>query len=168
MGCRGVHFALTEEQANRLKSVEGDDELVLSIVQDDIEEAWDAAHLCESDKAWDAIHRCLTGGTLDPDAGSYPLNLCILGGKQLHSGDHYIVSFVSVDQVRDVARGLESITQEWFRNQYFSMDPQTYGSPEAPWGEEYFEYTWSNFEDIRTFYRRAAADGRAVIFSVDQ
>jgi hypothetical protein len=66
MGCRGVLFAITEDQARRLRAARGGDAAVLSIVQDEIEEAWDQAHLCQTDKAWDAIHRCLTDGTLVP------------------------------------------------------------------------------------------------------
>ena|SRR5215475_1789966 len=89
MACRGVLFAITEEQAQLLQAARGDDRRVLSIVQDEIEDAWDEAHLCQTDKAWDAIHRCLGDGTLRWTGGDAargcagePLAMCILCGEQ--------------------------------------------------------------------------------------
>src|SRR5205807_3702890 len=76
MACRGVLFAITNEQAEELRAARGDDSTILSIVQDEIEEAWDEEHLCQTDKAWDAIHRCLADGTLGN--GNNVLSLCIL------------------------------------------------------------------------------------------
>jgi hypothetical protein len=63
MSARGVHFAVTAEQLAQMLDAVGDDDRVVSIVED-IEEAWDEDFLAESDKAWDAIHRCLTDGHL--------------------------------------------------------------------------------------------------------
>jgi len=34
--------------------------------------------------------------------------------------------------------------------------------------EEDFEYTWQWFQSLRKFWLRAAAEGRFVLFSVDQ
>ena len=62
MGCLGVHFAITLEDAQRVTS-QPDDDSLLEVVHD-IKERWDEAWLQDSDKAWDAIHRCLTDGTL--------------------------------------------------------------------------------------------------------
>jgi hypothetical protein len=165
MACRGVHFAITEETSQHLKRAVGDDEQVLRIVQDEIEEAWDEEHLCQSDKAWDAIHRCLTNGTLNIDQDSHPLSLCILGGEQLHKGDSYIVSMVSPGEVKQVAAALQPLKKDWFRTRYFAIDPKDYG---PNFDEQDFEYTWDYFEGVRDFYQKAAVEGRWVIFSVDQ
>jgi hypothetical protein len=59
MACRGVHFSITEDVAERLLWAKDDQELVAIV--EEIEEEWDAAH--ETDKAWDALHRCLSNGT---------------------------------------------------------------------------------------------------------
>jgi hypothetical protein len=40
MGCRGVHFAITKNDVDRLLAAPGDD-AVLEIIQDDIEERWE-------------------------------------------------------------------------------------------------------------------------------
>jgi hypothetical protein len=94
MACRGVHFAITDSDAERLLTAPSD-HAVLGIIQDEIEERWDEDWLYQSDKAWDAIHRCLTDGTLDPGGGSYPLRLAVLNGRKLHTGENYIVSLVT-------------------------------------------------------------------------
>jgi hypothetical protein len=156
MGCRGVLFAITKEEAERLRSARGNDADVLSIVQDEIEEAWDESFLCETDKAWDAIHRCLTNRKLSFDQSEFPRNLCILGGEQLHAGGDYIISLLTPAQVKEVADALQ---------QYLKIDQQEYG---FTFGEEDFDYTWDYFERVRDFYLKAASENRWTIFTVDQ
>jgi hypothetical protein len=132
---------------------------------EEIEEAWDREFLVQSDKAWDAIHRCLTDGSLLYVSGRYPLNHCICGGRQLHQGEGYTVSFVSTDQVKDIAAALAKVIKTWMRRRYSQIDPDEYNYVQM--GDEDFNYTWENFVDVRRFYRRAAEAGRAVIFTVD-
>jgi Domain of unknown function (DUF1877) len=163
MSSRGVHFAVTPAQARALVAAKSDRELMTLIEQ--IEEAWERPFVVESDKAWDAIHRCLTDGSLLYVSGEYPLNLCICGGRQLHRGRDYTVSFVSARQVKDVADALNKVTRAWMRRRYSLIDPEEYDEVEM--GEEDFSYTWENFLEVRRFYRRAAEAGRAVIFTVD-
>jgi hypothetical protein len=134
------------------------------VLVDEIEEAWQEPFVVESDKAWDAIHRCLTDGSLLYVSGEYPLNLCICGGRQLHIGPDYTVSFVSARQVKDVAEVLDKITKAWMRKRYSLLDPE---ECDFELGDEDFQYTWDNFLDVRRFYRQAARAGRAVIFTAD-
>lgn len=163
MAGRGVHFAVTQEQESRLLEAE-DDEEVMEIIEE-IEEAWDKGFLEETDKAWDAIHRSLTDGTLSFTNGLYPLTRCILGGRQLYKGEDYIVSFVTRDEVRDVAQAMAFIDKDWLRDRYFKIDPYDYG---VQFSEEDFEYTWDWFEPLRSFFQRATDNNRSVIFTVDQ
>ncbi|MGL4422178.1 MAG: YfbM family protein, partial [Gemmataceae bacterium] len=130
-----------------------------------IEEAWEEQFVVESDKAWDAIHRCLTDGSLLYESGEYPLNHCICGGRQLHRGKNYTVSFVTADQVKEVAGALSKVTKTGMRKRYERIDPAEYNEVEM--GEEDFTYIWENFMDVRRFYKKAAAADRAVIFTVD-
>jgi Domain of unknown function (DUF1877) len=51
------------------------------------------------------------------------------------------------------------------RSKYDAIDPADYG---LPLSEEDFEYTWSNFVDLRAFFQKAAKHNRAVVFSADQ
>jgi hypothetical protein len=163
MACRGVLFSISQKQAEQLRAARGDDASVLGIVQDEIEQAWDEAHLCETDKAWDAIHRALGDGTLE--SGEAPLNLCILGGEQLHEGDEYIISLLTPEQVSRVCEALRPFDKLKFRTRYFKIDPAEYG---ASLDEQDFEYTWEYFQSVHEFYKKAAAEGRWSIFTVDQ
>ena len=105
MSARGVHFAITSALAESLLAAKSDRKLMPLIEQ--IEETWEKPFVVESDKAWDAIHRCLTDGSLLYVGGEYPLNHCICGGRQLHRGRDYTVSFVTEQQVKDVAEALD-------------------------------------------------------------
>ena len=167
MGCLGVHFALDDPAVRALKSFTDEAER-LDWLKEDLEEEYFANQrewLAETDKAWDAIHRSLTDGELTWDNGSYPANHVILGGELLYSGDDYIVSLKSPEQVRDISAVLQNITEARFREAYFRIDPRSYG---CPVNEQDFEYTWDWFEGLREFYQRAAAAGRHVLFTADQ
>lgn len=164
MGCRGVHFAIDEATANKLLNAADDEELV-EIVTEEIEEAWDEEHLVETDKAWDALHRCLSNGTLDPEQGTPPLNLCFFGGQILNRSPDYFVVLLEPHQVRDVASALGSITREWLRQRYFSLDFIDYQGEKS---EEDFLYSWDSFQALPGFFRTAAQGRRYVIFTVDQ
>jgi uncharacterized protein DUF1877 len=164
MAARGVHFAITSDQQTSVLAASDDDQLMEVIEQ--IEEAWDKDYLAESDKAWDAIHRCLTDGSLLYESGEYPLNHVICGGRQLHQGEDYVVSLVTPEQVRDVSAAMAPLTEDWMRERYFSLlKPDSY---DGEIGDEDFRYAWTSFESVRDLYRKAAASGRAVIFTVDQ
>lgn len=163
MSCRGVHFAITPEQAAALAGAPNDE--VLRAMIDELEELWDVDNVAETDKAWDAIHRCLTDGQLGHGNGAFPLSHCILGPRQLHRGDDYLVSLVLPDEVAEVARALELATPDWMSARYDRVVPADY-APE--YGPEDRAYTLANLEDVRALYRKAAARGRAVVFTVDQ
>jgi hypothetical protein len=157
----GVHFALSTQDEARLLAAAGDDDAVIAIVEQ-IEEH--PGLYCDSDKAWDALHRCLTDGKLEYGGGTYPLRAAVLGGRQLVEEAEYTVSYVSVEQVRDVAEALSVIEEDWLRRRYGTLGATDYA---GPMDEDDFEYTWDALEDIREFFAVAAEAGQAVIFTVD-
>lgn len=159
----GVHFALTVEEEAGLLAAVGDDTAVMDLVEQ-IEERCDTAHLCESDKAWDAIHRCLTDGRLEYANGTYPLNVTVLGGRQLIEGEDYTVSYATAGQVRDIAAELAVIEEPWLRRRYDALAGTDYAGPHD---EDDFDDTWSGLQDLQEFFASAAGAGRAVIFTVD-
>jgi hypothetical protein len=165
MACLGVHFALTEAQSKKLLSVVSDksDDDVLAVVEE-IEESWDEEFAQETDKAWDAIHRCFSDGTLDLEAGEYPLKMCIFGGRQLcFSGEYYVV-YSTPDEVKDVARALKLVTEDWIKERYWALGPDY----DEEKNDEDFDYTWENVCGLTDFFEKAARAGRAVIFTVSQ
>ena len=155
----GVHYAVTAKQERALLAADGDS--AVSELLEDLEESWsDDALTVDTDKAWDAIHRCLGDGTLDPDGADYPLSHAVLGGRHLH--EEYHVVYISTAEAGDVAAALLDVDRSWLRRRFDSINDSAYpGSRD----DADFEYTWANFVDVRAFYQRAAAAGRAVIFT---
>lgn len=167
MSCLGVHFALTREEAAHLRSLT-DEQARVEHLLEVIEQAYFGEHpdlKAESDKSWDAMHRALADGQLTRDGGEYPLGHVVLGGEPLHSESDYIISLKTPQQVRDIAAALPAITEAEFRRRYFAIDAESYGYPLS---EEDLGSTWEWFQGVRELYRRAAAEGRFVLFTADQ
>ena len=171
MGRLGIHLALNEEQAAAFLHA-ADDEALSELLEELEEDEESDQPGVPTDKAWDAIHRCLSDGTLGYGAGPYPLNLAVLGGRQLYKGDNWIMAYVSPEEVRDVAAALSGIDQRDLWERYDRMDWDDYACPVDAAGkprvEEDFQYTWSNFCAMRDFYAEAARQGLSVLFTADQ
>jgi hypothetical protein len=162
MGCLGVLFALTRKQLERLLEANSDDQVKKQVR--DMSEKGCYDFLVDTDKSWDAIHRCLSDGTLDFEGGTYPLNHCILAGKQLHEGKNYIVSFKRPDEVRDIAAALKKVTEPWFRERYFALTKTDF--PQEICLDDEWDYTLHYLKHITEFYQQATMTERAVIFKV--
>jgi len=147
MSCRGVYFALTNEQADQLSQAARDSEVINCIEQ--IEKNWDRDWVFETDKAWDAIHRTLTDGNLGYANGEYPLNQVVLGELQLHEGEEYVVSVIPASKMKDIADALEKISEPLFRKRYLKINRSTY---DGVISEEDFSYTWGNFQGLPEFF----------------
>src|SRR2546423_1152089 len=102
MAGRGVHFALSASERDRLASVQTSNDDVLELVGE-IEERWNKRWVFETDKAWNALHRCFTDGTLRYEGGRRPLKLAFLGGTPIYGGDDYIVCALMAEEVASVA-----------------------------------------------------------------
>lgn len=181
MGCLGVHIALTDEQRANFLKLDNDNDRIAYLTEE-VEEAWDEPHFLETDKAWDAIHRCLSdfppdtpefypqeGVTrafaLPENHGTYPLKVCVLGGKKLMEDEsNYFMRLIEPNEVIDAARALENIDKAWLSEKYWTHCRGAW--PE--YGEEDLEYTWAYFEDMRDYFRRMAGNGRAVLFTASQ
>jgi hypothetical protein len=163
----GVHFAINAEQAKRLLAAaenEDSDDDVMEVVEELEEDDWDDQFVAETDKAWDAIHRCLTDGSLKFEATNAPLSMCIFGAKSLCSSGDYFVEFKSSDQVKFIAKAINAVTREWLKERYWNLPDDYQGEKNA----DDWEYTWQNFAQLQSFFQKAAAANRAVIFTVDQ
>ena len=163
MASRGVHFAITQEEYEKLMNIQSDEELI-NFIQNEFEEKWDEEWLFETDKAWDAIHRSLTDGKLEWENGIFPLKEVIIGGKNIYKGDDYIISIVTPQNVPIVAKALEKIDKKILQQGYSQIEQSDY---DEEVGEEDFEYTWSSFKGLPQLFSKASLAGRAVIFTVD-
>src|SRR5262245_65966224 len=154
MACRGVFFALTKEEEARLLAAP-DSDTVVEIITEEIEERWDREWLVEMDKSWDAVHRCLGDGSLRRSQPSLAAK-AVLGGRQLSSHDDWVISYLSADEVKQVAAAIAPIDQSEFRRRYFGLRKKflwfNRTEYDGPIGEEDFNYSWSNFEEMRAFF----------------
>ena len=167
MACRGVHFALTDEEVSKLRSFDNDSER-LDWLHQEVEDRYftEFPHFkAESDKAWDAMHRVLSNGELSYTDGSEPLRFAVMGGEPLYSGADYIISLKTPEQVKAVSEALSAISQDDFQMRYDAMDAEQYGHEKS---EDDFEYTWQWFLEVVSLFRAAALQGRYVLFTVDQ
>ena len=166
MACRGVFFALGSPEKEHLLALDSDNKR-MEYIQEEIEEAWDEAHLLQTDKAWDAIHRCLTDGTLTVRRSSNPLGKLILGGIQLHSDtQRYIINLIENSELPEISTALRGLTKEWLKARYDRLQSTDY--PQELVSEQDWEYTWDWFSEIPEFVVRAVNEGRSIIFTVDQ
>jgi hypothetical protein len=179
MAGRGGFNAVTPEQMGRLLAIRSDDDLddeacdaaiLEEVSRVEAEIGYDSPYFHDADKAWDAIHRCLTGdqtpdGRVNPAPGHSPLGLCVLGGEQLVEADHHTVALVRPEQVPGVAAALAEIDRAGMQERFFGIDREFV--TDCPIDDAEFEYTWSNFAGLPELYRRAAAEGRAVLFVAD-
>ena len=179
MGCLAVLFALDEQQVLNLEAVPRQDRAYY--MHEEIEEIFFdeyPEYTQELDKAWDAIHRTLNGGELDYNEDTQPLCYAVLAGKPLYgvefeNGEYItpegeesdIITLKTPEQVARVAAELPKITEEQFREWYYNIDEDDYCYPIS---EEDFNYTWEWFSNSIPFWKRAAAEKKYVLFTVDQ
>ena len=181
MGCRGIHIAISPEEREALLAPADDDERV-DYVQRLIDERYDTPFAQETDKAWDDIHRCL--GEFPPDAeyfypveadegtfalpedhGTYPLKLCVLGGRKILAREYdYIIRMIDPDDVAAVAEALKPLDADWFLERY-----QRYcGDELSELDDEEVGYALGWFAELQQYFARMAGNGRSVVFFVDQ
>lgn len=166
MSCLGVLFSLDEAEVEKLKKISTNDNR-LDYLQEEIEETYFEKYpqrLAELDKSWDALHRSLTNGYLEWENGEFPENHIILGGEMLYQEDDYIMILKSPDQVREIAKTIDTITREKLKEGYFRIPAEDY----VELTEEDFEYTWSWFNASKEFWKLASKENRYVLFTADQ
>ncbi len=180
MGCLAVLFALNEQELETFLNVERPQRAYY--MHNELEENfWNdyPEYVCELDQAWDAMHRMLTDGSLNFENKFPPLCNVILGGEFVYglerdpSGevlipdeedDAYII-LKTPQQVAGLAEALPKRTKEECRQCYDKIDEEDYGF--APY-EEDFEYVWTYLQESLEFWKKAAAEKRYVLFTVDR
>ncbi len=126
--------------------------------------------MASTEHAWDGIHRSLTDGKLE--LGNTARHLCILGATErlwLRREDgelEYMVNLLEPCEVQRVADAIRGIDRAELHRGYEGIDPESFYALNM--SEDDFEYTWDNFQRLRTFFERAANAGRWVVFRVDQ
>jgi hypothetical protein len=162
----GYYFILTRDDAQRLFAANGDDailQMVDEFARSKIRRDDKLFHHCGD--AWNPIHRCLTEGTLDREAGEFPLNHCVLGGRRLSKGSAFEAVLIRPDIVPHVAEALHRVKRVEFREAYWRLSPDEYGRQPT---EKEFDFVWTSLLQIRQLFEDAAENREAVLFAVQR
>jgi hypothetical protein len=160
MAFSGILYALSPDHKRGLLASQDDAAVVEYVAQRLLE-----ADQQDTDHAWELVHRCLTDGYCRTDNGTYPLNLAILGGLQLHDGEDYIVSYVSPAEVHELIEALDEIDEAEFGERFSEIDED---DCDEPLDDESRKEAWTGLCAVRDFYSRAAEHGHAAVFVVAQ
>jgi uncharacterized protein DUF1877 len=158
---RGVYYALSEGEDCIFRELRTPDSRLafVGIVCERIRKPWRE----DVDKVWDPIHRCLTDGGLH--YGRSPLYRCVLGTRNYLGEDNWhFINYVKAEDVPPVSQALAEVDEAFLRRNYEKIPQEGYTWQK---GDEDFGFVWDFFKRVRRFYRRAAGDQRAVLFSCD-
>jgi hypothetical protein len=160
---RGYHIALGRDLAKRLFGLR-EDAAILKFLEE-LKAAPDmkkSGRLLDTGTAWDPIHRCLTEGELDPNAGDFPLNHAVLGGKQLHQGTDYAAVLIRPDMTRFIADALAEVDEDDLRKKFFALKRDA--QQPAP-SEKEFTAVWLALQNLKVFFEAATENMEAVVFT---
>ncbi|WP_293933518.1 YfbM family protein [Iodobacter sp.] len=148
----------------------------LAIPQDELDALYDesgeiaavldgeyAAQIIDIDKAWHGIHFMLT----ENSAASSPLAHAVLGIKKIGEEDvgYGPAHGISAASVKEIARGLNAISDEAFRAMFDVEAMTNSGVYPDIWdeGDDALAFLLSNFKVLQRFYTDAAKAGKAAI-----
>ena len=162
----GTYFVLTRNDAKELFASNGDEAVWQFVEKTRVSPQHRKAELVlDCGTAWDPIHRILTDGTLSHEAGEFPCDHCVLGGRQMHQCAEFDVIMVRPDIVSLVALDLQHIRSGEFIEKFMALDPDQYGQTPT---ERIADSTWSMFKLIRQLFEAASDEHAAVLFAVQR
>lgn len=162
----GAYIVLTREDAKQLFA-QKEDEAVRKLVEQlrQSPKHRDSGLVLDCGSDWDPIQRAVTEGKLNPDDGDFPLDHCVLGGRQLHSGEGFDAILIRPDIVPHVAAALHDLRRAAFVENYMAIDAADYGrEPTEPEADR----VWSTLKLIRQMFEDAANEHAAIVFTVER
>ncbi len=159
----GVFFAIESADEARLLA-QPSARARAAFVANEIEERWDLAWLCTMGEMWFPVHYCLHGSSSFPVPGSPAEARTIFGGEPLGIGGMYTIDYKSVALTRQIASALGKMRDEAVWARAGLVQRQGY---EGAKGESVEADVVDSIHALKDFFRKAADDGRATIFTVD-
>lgn len=124
-------------------------------------------NVLDIDKSWHAIHFTLTGEVWGADEKNI-LSQIVFGGEPVNDEDmgYGPARLLKKALVYQLSNALEKIDESSFR-QCFDIDGMienhVYPIMDDENVDEFFEYVWSNFKELKEFFRQAADQGQNII-----
>jgi hypothetical protein len=154
---------LTADEADRARS---DDEYVEDLLFEDDPCDDPDIRTVDLDKSWHGIHWLLTGTSYGTDG---PMAGAIFGGVEIGEDLGYgAARLLDPEVVAGVAAALEPLDADTLSNRMDAAAMTAADLYPSIWDEpDVFDtYLRPNYEALRAFYSRAAADGRAVLQAI--
>ena len=158
MGMIGYYFRADDKQIDQMKK--GDSESIL--FNEDYEK-----YLLDIDKAWHAIHFVLTDEVWEVPADK-PLSYVVLGGHPVNDEDmgYGPARLLEKDMVKKLAELLEDWDKAAFRAKFHVKDMienEVYPVTNNENEEEFFEYVWFYFLELKKFFKEAADNNEYIV-----
>lgn len=165
MGMTGFYLLLDSTDYGRLNNKE-----ILPSEYVDFSKI-DSYDYLDIDKTWNAINYTLVG-ELDGDNISNPFSKLIFGGKYIEDeGIPYGSFLIEKEEVRQLRENLDSVLEDDFRKNFNIKEMYEAGvypiyKDDLEEEEEFFQYVYSAFYDIKRFFRRAEEEEKSVLFCI--
>lgn len=118
-----------------------------------------ATPLLQAEHAALVLHQVLCDGSLEPDAGDYPLNHAVLGGRVLGHEPGYAVVLKRPDMSPHIAEGLAQVKPETVEAAFQQLHD---ANPERVAGTSSSDVALLLIE-LTKFFQAAASAGEAVV-----
>ena len=119
------------------------------------------------DKAWHAIHFTLTGEEWEVSEDE-PISQAVLGGEPVNDEDmgYGPMRLIPKELVTKIADELEEMDKAVFQSKFNLKDmveKQIYPVMDDEDEEQFFEYVWELFAELKKFYKDASEKNRNVL-----
>lgn len=125
------------------------------------------ASLLDVDKAWHAIHFTLTGSAYGGEEGDI-LKELVLGGIPISEEDmgYGPARLISKEETAQIAAALKNWDETVFRDNFHIADMvanDIYPVMSDEEDEEFFQYVWEGFKEVRDFFEKAVEEGQCML-----
>ncbi len=151
MGMCGQYIAIDKEVLKRLENEE------IGIYDIDIDES----NSIDIDKSWDALHFMFKNKM----ETVVPLDFNYLIEEYTESYVYHLMSY-EVSETYEYLEGIDENGVKTMFNFLDMCDEEVYPITDGENEHDFFEYIYSNFVQIKEFFKRVAEEGKLIIFYV--
>ena len=167
MSMIGNYYMADEETIKKIRQGELAVEDLIYDENDDVDEE----KALDIDKAWHAIHFTLTGELNEGD-GDDILTKLMFGGTPVNDEDvgYGPALEITTEEVKEINSAIKNISQEEFRAKFSvseMLENDIYPVIDEENEDEFFEYVWANFEELKRFLGKASQSGSCLLFYIN-
>ncbi|WP_285396710.1 YfbM family protein [Lysinibacillus sp. fls2-241-R2A-57] len=160
MGMIGYYMALPEEEIQQLAAK--------TKVLEDLD-PYNREYL-DIDKSWQALYYMLCGDII---GGEPPLSYVIPMDQDNHiEFGEFGAFYLTPPQIREAYQAIDAMTRDELLEKYNYNEMleediyPLYGDAEEGEAEQFFDYLYSYFNDIRKYYSKTIVEGKGLVFYI--